>query len=73
MRKQTFRLMWVVYLAALMSLVTISPAAAYLDPGSGSLVFQVVVGGLMAGSLAVKVFWRRIASLFKRKETRDDA
>lgn len=39
---------------------------AYLDPGSGSFIFQVVVGSVMAASLGVKVFWRRLTSMFKR-------
>lgn len=72
MKEYAFRLAWVSYLAALLSVIVISPAGAYLDPGSGSLVFQVVVGALMAVSLAIRLFWRRIVSLFRRKESRDN-
>ncbi len=36
------------------------PAQAYLDPGTGSLVVQVLVGSALACLLGVKVFWRQI-------------
>ena len=39
-------------------------AEAYLDPGSGSMVFQLIVGGIAGLILAIKIFWRRILSLF---------
>lgn len=45
---------------------------AYLDPGSGSLLFQAAVGALMAGTLAAKVYWRRIKALFSRGGTSDE-
>jgi hypothetical protein len=53
-------------------LLSIAPAHAYLDPGSGSLIFQIIVGGAMAIGLAVKVFWRRITSLFTRRRSTDE-
>lgn len=53
-------------------LLTIAPAHAYIDPGTGSLIFQIVVGGTMAVGLAVKVFWRRITSLFSRRRSTDE-
>ena len=39
----------------------------YIDPGSGSMIFQVVVGVALAASMGVKVFWRRITGFFSRK------
>ena len=45
----------------------------YLDPGTGSLVFQWVVAGLVGGAFAIKMFGRRIAGLFKRKPAEDDS
>jgi hypothetical protein len=41
---------------------------AYLDPGSGSIIFQAVVAGAMAVSLTVKIYWRRLRGLFRRQE-----
>ena len=33
---------------------------AYLDPGSGSMMLQLIAGGLAAAAVAVKVYWRRL-------------
>ena len=32
----------------------------YIDPGSGSMILQVMLGGLAAAAVALKVFWRRV-------------
>lgn len=61
------RVAWVVYLTIGLSLIVISPAAAYIDPGSGSLVFQAIVAGLVAIPVAVAAFWGRITAFFRRK------
>jgi hypothetical protein len=33
---------------------------AYLDPGTGSMLVQLLVGGVAAAAVAVKLFWYRI-------------
>ena len=32
---------------------------AYLDPGSGSMIVQAIVGGVAAVAVAGKFYWRR--------------
>jgi hypothetical protein len=44
------------------------PAFAYLDAGTGSLVFQWIIAGTVAGGMAIRVFWGRLTTLFKRKD-----
>lgn len=48
-----------------------APAAVlgYLDPGTGSIVLQMVVGGILGAGLMLKLFWRRIKGLFTRQST----
>ena len=50
-----FALIAVVFL----SLFT-SSAWAYLDPGTGSMLLQVILGGVAAVGVAIKIFWYRI-------------
>ena len=38
--------------------------AAYLDPGSGSFLIQLLLGGLVGLLLVVKTFWGRIRLFF---------
>jgi hypothetical protein len=33
---------------------------AYLDPGSGSMILQVILGGLAAAAVFLKMFWHRL-------------
>lgn len=43
-----------------------SPAYAYLDPGTGSMLLQMLLGGV-AGALVVgKLYWHRIQEFFGR-------
>jgi hypothetical protein len=42
---------------------------AYLDPGTGSMLVQLLVGGLAAAGVAAKLYWRRLMSFLRiRKE-----
>lgn len=48
--------------AALYHLLVPSAAQAYIDPGTGSLVIQMIVAGVVAAGFAVKAFWHNIRS-----------
>ena len=41
---------------------------AYLDPGSGSFLLQLVVAGLLGAALAVRMSWNRIRGIFRRRD-----
>ncbi len=40
------------------------PALAYLDPGTGSILLQVVLGGIAGLGVIAKIYWGRIRKLF---------
>jgi hypothetical protein len=40
-------------------------ALAYVDPVSGSVLFQVIVAGLLGALLTVRQWWSRAVALFK--------
>ena len=50
------------------SLLFIPIANAYIDPGTGSFIFQAAIGALLAAGVALKVFWRRIVRAVTRKD-----
>jgi hypothetical protein len=61
-------------LAVLAFWLLVLPAAnAYVDPGTGSYIFQVVIGIFLGAAVAVKVFWRRIWGFVTRKPARTSA
>ncbi len=41
---------------------------AYLDPGSGSYLIQLLIAGILGALLVVRMQWGRIKTLFRRKE-----
>jgi hypothetical protein len=49
-----------------------SPAYAYLDPGTGSMLISAVLGVAAAVALAVKMFWYRLVGYFRGKRPAAD-
>jgi hypothetical protein len=47
-----------------------SDTLAYLDPGSASIILQMIAGGAAALAVTFKLFWRRILRFLRIK--RDD-
>jgi hypothetical protein len=45
---------------------------AYLDPGTGSMALQLLIGGVVAVLATVKVYWARLRSFSTRKRTESD-
>jgi drug/metabolite transporter (DMT)-like permease len=41
-------------------------AHAYLDPGSGSYIFQLLLAALVGALFAVRIYWKRIRTFFRR-------
>ena len=58
-------------LAAAALVLSATRADAYLDPGSGSYVLQIVLASLLGAAFAVKAFWFRIRNFFASLVTRD--
>ena len=45
---------------------------AYLDPGTGSMAFQLLVGGLVAVLATLKIYWARLKAFTVRKRNETD-
>ena len=51
-------------------------AVAYLDPGTGSMLLQVILGGIAAVGVAIKLYWHRLRAAFgmgKKPDTEDES
>lgn len=53
-------------------MVTESSASAYIDPGTGSVVLQLIAGVAFAALITIKRWGGYIVNLFKRKPRADD-
>lgn len=47
-------------------------SAAYLDPGTGTMILSAIVGIFATLALAIKTFWYKIAKIFKAKKDKKD-
>ena len=40
------------------------PAAAYLDPGTGSIILQGLIGAIAGGLVIIRLYWSRVKNFF---------
>jgi hypothetical protein len=45
---------------------------AYLDPGSGSMMLQVLAGGIAAAAVTLKVYWRRLLVFLRIRKPEEE-
>ena len=43
----------------------------YLDPGSGSMLIQILLATLLGAGVAIRIFWRNIKAFFTGKKASD--
>jgi len=55
-------------LALLLLLGLPGAAHAYVDPSSGSVLLQLLLGGFAGVMVALRLSWRRVAALFGRRQ-----
>lgn len=47
-------------------------ASAYLDPGSGSYMIQILIGLFLGGFFTLKIYWRRLKAYFSKDKTGEE-
>lgn len=45
---------------------------AYLDPGSGSMILQIIAGGAAAVAVTAKLYWNRILTFLRIRKPEDE-
>jgi hypothetical protein len=61
---------------AILLLLVLSDTEAYLDPGTGSMLLQVILGGVAAVGVAIKLYWHKLRAAFgvaKKEEPEDES
>ncbi len=62
---------WLVTGLTFLWLMSSRPAYAYIDPGTGSYVLQMLIAVLLAALFALKQYWARIKDFFRNKLSHD--
>ena len=68
--------MKIVITVLLLLLLLVTDVEAYLDPGTGSMLLQVILGGVAAIGVAIKLYWHKLRVAFgmgKKKKPEDDS
>jgi hypothetical protein len=60
-------------LVLLYSVSLTEEALAYLDPGSGSMMLQLLLGGIVGVAAILKLYWNSFTGLFWRKKHQDNS
>ena len=64
---------WVLAPVAVIALLLVPrDAHAYLDPGTGSYVLQMIIAGALGAAFAIKMSWMRIKRFITGLFSRDD-
>lgn len=60
------KLGFLVFLSAPLLGATTGDAFAYLDPGTGSMILQIIFGGVAGLMVVGKLYWAKFKALFSR-------
>jgi hypothetical protein len=52
---------------AVVALLIAAPAYAYIDPGSGGMLVQLLTGGAAGGIILARLYWRRLKDRLGQK------
>jgi hypothetical protein len=58
--------------AALLVLLMTGTAHAYIDPGTGSYLLQILIASLLGAAFALKIYWARIKNFLSGRKRRMD-
>ena len=71
----TSKIISILFLSSILNLAFISKSYAYLDPGTGSMILQMIaaiVAGLLAFSQYIKIKIKKLfGSIFKLRKNKD--
>jgi len=56
----------------LIATAQLAPPPAYLDPGSGSFILQLLIAGILGGLVALRMSWSKIKARFTRRPEGSD-
>ena len=49
-----------------------SPAYAYLDPGTGSMLVQGLIGGVASAMAFLSIYWQKVKAFFGKEKEKED-
>ena len=53
-------------------LISTENSYAYIDPGTGSIILQTILGAIAAGFSYCMFYWNKVRNFFKKKDTKQE-
>ena len=66
------KILRVAAIVVVMAFLTPLRALAYIDPGTGSYVIQLLIAAFIGISFSIKIFWKKIVRFFSKKSRPDE-
>ena len=51
----------------------VEPAYSYLEPGAGSILAQLIMGGMAGVLMVFKLYWSKVKSFFIKKNSNPES
>jgi hypothetical protein len=58
------KLMFNLFILIVVFILNAKKVYAYLDPGSGSFILQIIIGAILGGLVTIKIYFHKIKSFF---------
>jgi len=55
-----------------LTILLFNPLYAYLDPGTGSMFLQLLLGGIAGVAVVIRLYWRKIVAKISGKPVKTD-
>lgn len=59
-------------LLGLALLLAAQPVSAYIDPGAGSFIWQMLIGIVLGAAFMLKMYWQKIKTFFKKRSEKEN-
>lgn len=66
MKQKIFKKISVLFYAILLVLALAGDALAYLDPGTGSYLLQMIFAAVVGALFTIKMYWHKLINFFKK-------
>lgn len=58
------------YLSIAFNFLSFSKANAYIDPGTGGMILQIIIGGIAAVFVTIKLYWFKLKNFLSKFKNR---
>jgi len=63
---------YLIYLVVIAFMSFTTSSQAYLDPGTGSIILQAILGFIAAGIATLSLYYNKVKSFFSRKSKKEE-